>query len=85
MEVQRIQHRPRHLRYALARRLEIEESISHCPQNQPHICATCPDCDCTMAYRGIARLRSGTKVHYFECVHSYREVHTLSIVISESD
>jgi len=36
-----------------------------------------------MVYRGIGRLRSGTRVHYYECVHSYREVHSLSIVISD--
>jgi hypothetical protein len=36
-----------------------------------------------MIYRGIGRLRSGTRVHHFECVHSHREVHSLSIVIAD--
>jgi hypothetical protein len=32
-------------------------------------------------YRGLGRLRNGKSVHYFECVHSPREVHSVSIVI----
>lgn len=78
-----IRHRSRHLDHTLFRRLEIEREITHCPDGQPEIAARCPDCDCTMVYRGIGRLRSGTKVHYFECIHSHREVHSLSLVIAD--
>ena len=45
--------------------------------------ARCPDCECVMMYRGVARLRSGKLVHYFECVHSVDEVHSVSITITE--
>jgi hypothetical protein len=34
-------------------------------------------------YRGLGRLRSGARVHYFECVHSHREVYSVSISVTE--
>lgn len=83
MEQRHIRHRPRHFNHTLCRRLEIERDIAVCPDGEPHITATCPDCGFTMAYRGVGRLRSGSLVHYFECIHSYREVHTLSIVMTD--
>lgn len=83
MQQTRIHHQPRHLDSTLTRRLEIERTCSDCPDGEPHVATHCPDCDCVMMYRGIARLRSGTQVHYFECVHSHREVHSVSIVIAE--
>lgn len=83
MEQTRIHHRPRHLEATLTRRLEIERTCSGCPDGAPHVTARCPECDCVMMYRGIGRLRSGTRVHYFECVHSHREVHSVSILIAE--
>jgi hypothetical protein len=83
MENTTIRHRPRHLNYTLLRRLEIEPDITHTPLDQPAMAAKCPDCDCTMMYRGVGRLRSGRLVHYFECVHSHREVFSVSIVIPE--
>ena len=83
MEKNAIRHRPRHLDHTLLRRLEIERTILDCPEDQPDMVAKCPDCDSTMLYRGIGRLRSGTRVYYYECVHSHREVHSLSIVIAD--
>lgn len=83
MEARFIHHPPRHFDGTLCRRLEIEREIAHCPESRPEVSAKCPDCDCVMMYRGIGRLRSGTMVHFFECVHSYREVHSLSIVIGD--
>ena len=64
-------------------RLEIEPDCMDCPDGQPHIAARCPDCDCAMVYRGHGHLGNGTPVHYFECVHSYREVHSVSIVVTD--
>jgi hypothetical protein len=83
MDQNAIRHPPRHFSFTLCRRLEIERDIADSPADQPDITATCPDCGATMAYRGVGRLRSGTMVHYFECIHSHREVHTLSIVVSK--
>lgn len=83
MEPTIVRHPPRHMRHTLVRRLEIEQECVDCPDGQPDIVARCPDCDCVMLYRGMGRLRSGTQVHYFECVHSPREVHSLSIVITQ--
>jgi len=83
MEAQIIRHPPRHFHFTLGRLLEIEPDCPDCPDGDPHILAKCPDCDCAMAYRGIGRLRSGTQVHYFECIHSHREVHSISIVIAD--
>jgi hypothetical protein len=36
-----------------------------------------------MMYRGIGRRRDGQQVHFFECVHSHREVHSVSIIVTE--
>ena len=83
MNVNIIQHPPRHFRNTLTRRLEIERDCPECPDGIPGASAKCPDCGCTMVYRGLGRLRSGTSVHYFECVHSHREVHSVSIVITD--
>lgn len=81
MEHQIIHHPPRHMRYTLTRRLEIESECPDCPEDMPGLYAICPDCGCKMAYRGIGRLRSGTRVRYYECVHSHREVHSVSILV----
>jgi hypothetical protein len=83
MESSLIRHQPRRFSYTQIRRLEIEPECVDCPDGQPHIAARCPDCDSVMAYRGHGHLHNGTPVHYFECVHSHREVHSVSIVISE--
>ncbi|HLJ66921.1 MAG TPA: hypothetical protein VKX16_06140 [Chloroflexota bacterium] len=83
MEASVVYHRPRHIQFTLARTLEIEPDCPECPKDDPGTVATCPDCGSKMAYQGRARLRSGVLVHHFECVHSHREVHSLSIVISE--
>ena len=83
VETEPIRHQPRRLSYALFRRLEIERDIAESPDGRPDVSARCPDCDAVMVYRGIGRLRNGTHVHTFECVHSHREVHSLSIVITD--
>lgn len=83
MEAIIVRHPPRHFRYTLSRRFEIERDCPDCPDGLPSVLARCPDCDCAMAYRGRGRLRNGTEVHYFECVHSHREVHSVSIVVSK--
>jgi hypothetical protein len=84
VELQVIHHRPRHIRYTLTRRLEIERDCPECPDDMPTLTATCPNCGARMAYRGIGRLRSGSRVRYFECVHSHREVHSVSIIVPGS-
>jgi hypothetical protein len=76
-----IHHRVRPFDYTMSRRLEIERDISCCPDGQTSLTASCPSCGSTMMYRGIARLRNGASVHHFECVHSPREVHGLSILV----
>jgi hypothetical protein len=83
MERPPIHHRPCHFDHTLVKRLEIEREIAHGPEKFPHVVARCPDCDASMAYRGIGRLRSGPLVYHFECVHSHREVHSVSIIIGE--
>ncbi|HZU11870.1 MAG TPA: hypothetical protein VFB58_03450 [Chloroflexota bacterium] len=83
MEQQLIRHRPRRLDCTHLRVFEYETDILAGPRDEPHVVARCPDCDCVMMYRGIARLRNGTLVHYFECVHSPREVHCVSITIRD--
>jgi hypothetical protein len=82
MEQGFIHHRPRRLDHAHARRFEFEMEILDGP-GKDGVTARCPDCDCVMMYRGVARLRNGALVHYFECVHSHREVHTVSIAIRD--
>jgi hypothetical protein len=57
MEVNAIRHPPRHLQHTLQRRLEIERTILDGAEDQPELVAKCPDCECTMIYRGIGRLR----------------------------
>jgi hypothetical protein len=81
--LQVIRHPPRHFHFTLTRAYEIEHDCPHCPDGLPHAVARCPDCGCLMVYRGIGKLRNGTPVHYFECVHSPREVHSVSVVISD--
>lgn len=82
MEVIHIQRNPRHFDYTLCRVLEIEQEIPTGP-NADGVLMQCPNCGATMMYRGIGRLRSGTRVHHYECVHSHREVHSISIVVSD--
>jgi hypothetical protein len=72
-------HRVCHFDYTAIRRLEIEPEMLSGPEGRPDLTATCPSCGYAMAYRGKARLRGGASVHYFECVHSYREVHIVHI------
>lgn len=83
MEAQIIRHPPRHISYTVLRRLEIERDCPECPDGLPQSATACPDCDSTMAYRGKGRLTTGMLVHYFECVHSHREVHAVSVVITD--
>ena len=83
MEENMLHHRPRHLDYTISHHLEIESDISHCPEGMPSTVATCPDCGSAMMYRGVGRLRKGTAVHHFECVHSHREVYSVSIHVAE--
>lgn len=83
MESNVIRHTPRHFHFTLTRRIEIEPECPDCPDGLPSTVARCPECGCVMVYRGVGRLRSGTHVHYFECVHSPSEVHSVSITISE--
>ena len=83
MEARVIRHPARHIRFTLARTVEFEPDCPHCPPGVPATIARCPDCDCVMVYRGTGHLRNGTPVHHFECVHSHREVHSVSIVVDE--
>lgn len=83
MEQRVIRHRARHFDHTLLKRVEMGLDCLDCPDGSPHITAICPDCDCAMMYRGVGRLHSGTLVHYFECIHSHREVHSVSFVIAE--
>jgi hypothetical protein len=83
MEARYIHHRPRHFNYTLCRTWELDGDIMSAPMDLPSITVKCPDCDCSMMYRGIARRRNGTLVHYFECIHSHREVHSVSVVITD--
>ncbi len=83
MESAIIRHPPRHFDFTLLRSQEMESECPEGPADQPHVAAKCPDCDASMVYRGIGKLRSGTRVHYFECVHSPREVHSVSLVIAD--
>lgn len=85
MDVSIIRHRPRHIEQTVLRRFEYETDCPDCPEGLPHLVTKCPDpdCDCVMVYRGIGRLYNGTRVHHFECVHSPKEVISVSIVCSE--
>lgn len=77
-----IRHRPRRLDHTHTRVFEYERDILDGP-GKDGIGARCPECECVMMYRGVGRLRNGTLVHYFECVHSVDEVHSVSITITE--
>lgn len=83
MEERVIHHAPRKIEFLVTRGLEIERDICDCPPNQDRSAVRCPECGCVMMYRGLGRLGTGSLVHAFECVHSHREVHSLSIVVSE--
>lgn len=83
MEARIIRHPPRHISFTVLRRWEIERDLPPCPDGLPDSATSCPECDSTMAYRGKGRLRSGMLVHHFECVHSPREVHAVSVVITD--
>jgi hypothetical protein len=84
MEPAFIRHRPRRLDHTYLRLIEFEREILDGP-GQEGIAARCPDCDCVMMYRGMGRLRNGSRVHYFECIHSCEEVHSVSITITDSE
>ncbi|MGI8824441.1 MAG: hypothetical protein ACR2JC_02120 [Chloroflexota bacterium] len=81
MEDKSLHHRPRHLDCTIGRHVEIEADIADFPDGSPSTRASCPECGSTMMYRGIGRLRAGTSVHHFECVHSHLEVHSVSIAV----
>lgn len=83
MATQVIQHRPRPLDVTILRSLEFENDCPHCPDGRPDVVATCENCGSTMVFRGVGKLRSGLRVHYFECVHSPREVHSVSFLIAD--
>jgi len=83
MENQIIQHSPRGLDFTVRRSLEFERECPDSPDGKPDIVARCAQCAATMAYRGLGKLRNGLRVHYFECVHSAAEVHSISFVIAE--
>lgn len=82
MEARYIQHRPRHLHHVQVQIPEPGSDIAHGPDDGADA-VMCPDCGFTMMYRGIGRLHSGQRVHVYECVHSHREVYSVSVVISE--
>lgn len=81
MEAHIIRHPPRHISFTVFRRFEIERECLACPDGHADGFTLCPDCEATMVYRGKGRLGNGRLVHHFECVHSHREVHAVSIVI----
>ncbi|HZS93380.1 MAG TPA: hypothetical protein VFA78_01155 [Chloroflexota bacterium] len=83
MDREIIHHRPRHMDRVIMRRWEMSREIVASPADDPELSARCPNCGCVMMYRGIGRLRNSKLVHVYECVHSHREVHSVSIVISE--
>ena len=83
MEQSFIRHRPRRLDHTHMRMFEYEREILDGPADMADIKARCPDCDCVMMYRGVGRLRNGKLVHYFECIHSDHEVHSVSVAITE--
>jgi predicted RNA-binding Zn-ribbon protein involved in translation (DUF1610 family) len=83
MEARLIHHRPRHLDHVVCRRLEVQADIATGPDGQPEQTIQCPNCGYTMMYRGQGRLRNGTLVHCYECVHSHREVYSLSVVYTD--
>ncbi|MGH2444369.1 MAG: hypothetical protein ACRDFX_14540 [Chloroflexota bacterium] len=83
MEAYVVRHRPRHIRFTIARRFEFERECRHCPPGLDGITARCPDCEALMMYRGLARLRNGVIVHHFECIHSPFEVHGVSIAVND--
>ncbi|GAC1324089.1 MAG: hypothetical protein NVS2B16_13640 [Chloroflexota bacterium] len=83
MEETRFHHRPRHFDYTMSRHVEIESEIAHCPDGMPSTVAECPGCGSSMMYRGLGRLHQGTSVYHFECVHSHREVYSVSITVAE--
>lgn len=82
MDADVIRHSPRHINHTILRRVEIERDILN-THDGVSAGIDCPDCGCVMVYRGIGRLRNGSRVHYYECIHSHREVHSLSVVITE--
>lgn len=81
MEENMLRHRPRHFDHTISRHMEIETDIANCPEGLPTTVASCPNCGSSMMYRGVGRLRKGTTVYHFECVHSHREVYSVSIAI----
>jgi hypothetical protein len=83
MDTQVIHHSPRSLDFTVLRNLEFENDCPNCPDGQPDIVARCAQCESAMVYRGLGTLRNGLRVHYFECVHSPGEVHSMSFVIAE--
>ncbi|MGH2449298.1 MAG: hypothetical protein ACRDFS_11945, partial [Chloroflexota bacterium] len=83
VEVEVISHRPCRLDQTVLRRLELGDEITDHPETAPEVTMRCPDCCSLMMYRGVGRLRNGKLVHVFECVHSHREVISLSVVVTE--
>lgn len=83
MEARFIHHRPRRLDATHIRLREIGQDVTASPDGLPEGEIGCPDCGCLMMYRGVGWLRNGRLVHVYECVHSPREVYSLSVVIPE--
>jgi hypothetical protein len=83
MENRTINHPPRRLDTTVLRNLEFEHECPECPDGKPDMMARCAECASTMVYRGLGMLKSGLHVHYFECVHSPREVHSVSLIVAE--
>lgn len=83
MEARFIQHRPRHIHHVHVQFPEGVRDIMTAPHESPDAVMACPDCECRMMYRGIGRLRNGQRVYVYECVHSHREVYSVSVVISQ--
>ena len=77
-----IRHGPRTIDFLVMRGLEIERDCCDTPDGLPDVAARCPDCESVMMYRGVGRLRDGRLAHVFECIHSHREVHSLSILVT---
>jgi hypothetical protein len=82
METRVINHSPHRLAATVLRTLEFGSDCPQGPADVTELVAHCHACSSLMSYRGQGTLRNGTHVHYFECVHSPREVHGQSFVIA---
>lgn len=85
METRFIRHRPQRLDCVHIRIPETGRDIAHAPDEMPEQRVTCPECQAVMMYRGIGQLRDGRLVYVYECVHSHREVYSLSVIITNQE